>query len=266
MDTQLFFQAEMARGEVHPVAGGRAGLFSTLAPDKTTPNEDAAALVGQDDDSGILVVADGMGGLPAGEQASCLAIRELLRSIESAEAESPSLRGVIMDGLENANRAIGELGIGAGATMAVAEIQGRTVRPYHVGDSMVMVVGQRGKIKLQTVSHSPVGYAVEAGLLDESEAMNHEDRHLVSNVLGTPDMRIEVGSTIKLARYDTLLLASDGLFDNLTVDEIVDRLRKGPLEKAIDRLATDCRRRMQAPQPGEPSKPDDLTFIAFRCG
>ncbi len=264
MDAQLFFQAEMPRGEIYQTAAGQAGVFSTRSPDKTTPNEDAAALVPRNGHAGILIVADGMGGLPAGEQASSLAIRELLSQIEEAPADDPSLRVAILDGLERANRKVNDLG--AGTTMAIAEIQGRTVRPYHVGDSMILVVGQRGKIKLQTVSHSPVGYAIESGLLDEDEAMNHEDRHLVSNMLGTPDMRIEVGSTIELARYDTLLLASDGLFDNLTIDEIVDRVRKGPLRKVVDRLVADCRRRMQSPEPGEPSKPDDLTFIAFRCG
>ena len=147
----------------------------------------------------------------------------------------------------------------------MAEIQGRTVRPYHVGDSMVLVVGQRGKIKLQTVSHSPVGYAVESGMLDETEAMNHAERHLVSNIIGAADMRIEIGPTIELARFDTLLLASDGLFDNLHVDEIVQRVRKGPLKRVIRTLAEDCRRRMLDAEDDQPSKPDDLTFVAFRC-
>jgi len=134
-----------------------------------------------------------------------------------------------------------------------------------VGDSMILVVGQRGKIKLQTVSHSPVGYAVESGLLDEAEAMHHEDRHLVSNMLGMTDMRIEVGSAIELAARDTLLLASDGLFDNLHVHEIVERIRKGPLAQVMQDLAAQCRGRMQAATDGQPSKPDDLTFVAFRC-
>ncbi len=265
MDVQLFFDAEM-RGEILPLAGGDAAIFSACSPAKETCNEDAAALIGVNGDTGILVVADGVGGAPAGEQASCLAIGELIASIREAPGEDPSLRAAILNGIENANRAINDLGLGAATTLAVAEIQGRTVRPYHVGDSMILVVGQRGKIKLQTISHSPVGYAVEAGLLDESEAMQHEQRHVVSNIIGSPDMRIEVGSTIELARRDTLLLASDGLLDNLHLDEIVQRIRKGPLKQVMPRLVDDCRRRMQAAEPGQPSKPDDLTFVAFRAG
>ena len=256
----------MPRGETHTLPGGVAAVFSAPRRDRQTPNEDAAALIPVNGEAQILVVADGLGGSPAGEQASCLAIRELIASVRQAPGDDPSLRAAILNGIESANLAVCELGVGAATTMAVAEIRDRTVRPYHVGDSMVLLVGQRGKIKLQTVSHSPVGYALEAGLLDENEAMHHAQRHLVSNVIGAPDMRIEVGSTVEMARFDTLLLASDGLFDNLQTDEIVQRIRKGPLKRVMHTLIEDCRRRMNSPKEGQPSKPDDLTFVAFRPG
>ena len=80
---------------------------------------------------------------------------------------------------------------------------------------MILAIGQKGKIKLQTISHSPVGLAVESGHLDESEAMHHEQRHVVSNVVGDQTMRIEVGAKLMLAPRDTVLLSTDGLFDNL---------------------------------------------------
>jgi serine/threonine protein phosphatase PrpC len=77
-------------------------------------------------------------------------------------------------------------------------------------------------------------------------------------------MRIEVGSQQPIAPRDTLLLASDGLSDNLRTEEIVALLRTGALDAACDRLAELARARMVAPSEGEPSKPDDLTFVAFR--
>ena len=129
---------------------------------------------------------------------------------EYAALDATSLRAAILDGLERANQRVLELGIGAATTLAVAEIAGTTLRPYHVGDSSILVVGQRGKMKLQTMLHSPTGYAVEAGLLDEADALHHEERHLISNMVGAVDMRIEVGSAIRLALRDTVLLATDG--------------------------------------------------------
>jgi serine/threonine protein phosphatase PrpC len=176
------------------------------------------------------------------------------------------LRTAVLNGLEGANHAVQALGVGAATTIAAVELQEATVRPYHVGDSMILVAGQRGKIKLQTTSHSPVGLAVEAGFLDETEAMHHEDRHVVSNVVGSSEMKIEIGPVVKLAPRDTVLLASDGLLDNLHVNEIVERVRKGRLEMAARRLIEDSKLRMSAPEEGQPSKPDDLTFILFRRG
>ena len=117
---------------------------------------------------------------------------------------------------------------------------------------------------MQTVSHSPVGFAIEYGLLDESEAMHHEERHLVSNVVGSDDMRIELGPPLKLARYDTVLLASDGLLDNLYTDEIVELIRKGPLPKSLASLVKVAQQRMENPIEGVPCKPDDMTVVALR--
>jgi serine/threonine protein phosphatase PrpC len=96
--------------------------------------------------------------------------------------------------------------------------------------------------------------------------MYHAQRHLVSNVIGSTDMRIEIGSTITLSPRDTLILSSDGLSDNLRVEEIIETIRKGPLEVGVKQMAEKSRRRMIARTPGAgvPSKPDDLTIIAYR--
>jgi PPM family protein phosphatase len=143
-------------------------------------------------------------------------------------------------------------------------VDGSLVRPYQVGDSMILLTSNRGNVKFQTVSHSPMGYAVESGLLDAQEAIFHEHRHVVSNVIGCSNMRIEIGPGLQMAPRDTLLLASDGLFDNLHLDEIVGAIRKGDLSVAAKKLVDDAQQRMAHPADGHPSKPDDLTFILFR--
>jgi serine/threonine protein phosphatase PrpC len=255
---------EMDEVIVHPLEAGEVGLFSCRAPGCDGPNEDCAAVLPFGADACVLAVADGLGGGRSGARASSLAIAALDGALAEAQREQWPLRTAIMNGFERANEEIRALGVGAGTTLAAVEIGADSIRPYHVGDSMILLLGQQGRLKLQTVAHSPVGFAVEAGLLDESEAMHHAQRHLVSNVLGLPDMRIEVGSQRRLAARDTLLVASDGLSDNLRTEEIVALLRSGPLDVACDRLAEVARARMHAPGDGEPSKPDDLTFVAFR--
>jgi serine/threonine protein phosphatase PrpC len=255
-------EAEHEQAELQRLAVGTCAIYSHCAPDKESPNEDALVLIPCGDDAAVLVVADGLGGGRAGKEASRLAVQMLREAVESVPAER--LREAILGGIESANQAILDLALGAATTVAVAEIQGDTMRSYYVGDSMILVCGQRGKVKFQSVAHSPVGYAVEAGLIDESEAVHHEDRHIVSNVVGTAEMRIEIGPTIELAPRDTVVLASDGLADNLYNEEIVEQVRKGPLLKAANALAAVVQGRMTNPSGERPHKPDDLTYILFR--
>ena len=250
--------------ELHTCCNGQVAIYSHRSPHKTTANEDSAAIFCLNNQTGIFVVADGMGGLPAGREASAIAVNAIHTSLKNAPHQLSSLRDNILDGIEHGNKKIISLGVGAGTTLAVIELNENILRPYHVGDSMILVIGQKGKIKLQTTSHSPVGYAVQAGIIDENEAIHHEERHLVSNILGSSEMHIEVGSELSLTRNDTVLLASDGLFDNLLISEITDRIRTGSLQTAAGSLVEECNQRMRHPVNNQPSKPDDMTFILYR--
>jgi serine/threonine protein phosphatase PrpC len=263
-EARHFSEQERLEVTVFSAAGGELAVFSARSPAKETPNEDAVAVIATAEDSAVLAVADGLGGAPAGQHASTVAVESIEEAMRQALKEGHDARWGILNGFERANERVLALGVGAGTTLTVAELSGRSVRAYHVGDSFVLVTGGRGKSKLQTIPHSPVGYGVESGLLDEKDAMHHEERHIVSNAIGSSDLRIDVGLPLDLAARDTLLLASDGLSDNLHMDEIVATVRKGPLRRAARSLAGRALDRMKGGGQGEPSKPDDLTFIIFR--
>lgn len=261
---KLYTGSNMDQPDVHLVAGRRIAVLSQRSPHKETANEDSAAVIPWGQNAVVLVVADGLGGAALGEEASALAVRRIRLTLSQADPQFVLLRSAILNAIEAANRDVLDLGRGAATTLAVVELVGDTMRPYHVGDSGILAFGGRGKLKLQTTAHSPVGYAVEAGLIDESDAMHHVDRHVVSNVVGANDLRIEIGSEKKLALRDTVLLASDGLFDNLHQGEIVETARKGPVGKACGALQSTARQRMTEPTDGVPSKADDLTIIVCR--
>jgi len=184
--------------------------------------------------------------------------------VAKSVAEDVTLREAILSGIDHANHAVSAWGIGAATTLCLVEIQGHTARAYQVGDSMMLVTGQRGRQKSHTTAHSPTGYGVVSGLIDEDDALHHEERHLVSNLVGDPGMHVEIGPPVSLAKRDTGVLASDGLWDNLYRDEIVARVRKGPLLVAAESLQADCQHRMREPIPDHPNHPDDLTFLLFR--
>jgi len=256
--------AEASAPQTHVVAGGQAVIYSRRNPDRPERNEDAAALFCCDEQRAVLAVADGLGGQPAGDQASQSALTALGECVDRAVRDETGLRDAILNGFENANRAVTALGVGAATTLAVVEIDGCRVRPYHAGDSAILIVGQRGRIRLQSIDHSPVGYGVHAGMISERDAMDHDERHIVLNMVGCADMRIDIGATVELRPRDTLLLSTDGVTDNLHAGEIVERIRKGSLTDCAASLARLCDARMRQPTETSPSKPDDATFIAFR--
>ena len=179
-------------------------------------------------------------------------------------AESVLLRTAILDGIDAANVAVQDVVNGAATTLTVIAIEGLNVRAYQIGDSEAMIVGNRGRIKFQTQVHSPTGFAVEAGFLDQHEALHHAERHLVSNFLGTKDMRIDVGTEVGLMPRDTIMIASDGLMDNVHVEEIIDCIRIGSIDAAASAVIALARRRMAGTSSEQPSKPDDLSLILYR--
>ena len=78
---------------------------------------------------------------------------------------------------------------------------------------------------------------------------------------------ILVGFSTQIAIGTLLLvtpLASDGLFDNLFPDEIVETIRSGPLDNSVGTLVEAAQGRMATGGGTAPSKPDDLTVIAYR--
>lgn len=243
-------------------AGGTVVWYSHRSPSKDTENEDSLALIQINNTTGILAVADGLGGHVNGAAASRTVIESFGSVVHTIDASD--LRSTILNAIEFSNQSILENNPGAATTLAVVELCGKHIKTYHAGDSIILVTGQRGKRKLMTTPHSPVGYAVESGMLDENDAIHHEARHLVSNVVGSPEMSIEMGAGIELAARDTLLIASDGLVDNLFLDEIINTIRTGPLETCAESLLKQAQERMRCDDEEQPHHPDDLSFILYR--
>ncbi len=264
---------------------GHATWATFRSPFKSGVNEDTVATFNLSEKRGVLLVADGLGGHRDGHLASQMiksriakATRHLTKPsrnhllskivpvpTEVSGTKNPELRTIILDEIERTNQRLLRSRTGSATTLALAETNGRRIRTYHIGDSEILIFSQRGRLKFSTVSHSPIGYAVESGLITEEQALFHPDRHLVSNVIGSEQMSVELGTWVTLSPRDTVLLASDGLFDNLMQFEIIEHLRKGKLADGVLELATLARQRMLLPDSDAPSKPDDLSIMAYRC-
>ena len=240
---------------------GDVVCYSNRSPKKATPNEDALAVIPLNDKTTILVVADGLGGMSAGEQASQIVVECLIASLRYTELFT---REAIINGIDDANKQILNMKTSAGSTVSIAEITGNKLRTYHAGDSLILLTTSHGKIKYQTLSHSPISYALACGALNKEQAMQHPERNLISNYVGCHDMHINVGPIIQLAPLDTIILSSDALSDNLYDKEICGFIRKGPLVDGINKLIMQCNHNMKEILPDRRCHPDDLTLISFR--
>ena len=235
---------------------GQAVVFSRPHGGQCGANEDALSVVEDADGQICLAVADGVGGLPRGLEAATLVI-DLLAKV------SPSKETSLESRLQTANQTLLVQLPNAATTVSVTEIADSTLSNCHTGDSTTLVVGQRGRIKLKTQAHSPVGIK-EANGLNEKEALFHPQRHLLNNMMGDPALWLEKQDTLELASRDTVLLGTDGLWDNLFISEIVELIRVGELFASARKLAETVIQRMDQPVRGLPSKPDDVSFILYR--
>ncbi|MEM6687842.1 MAG: protein phosphatase 2C domain-containing protein [Planctomycetota bacterium] len=243
----------------------RLGVFCDKCPGKIGPNDDCAMIIVRDEASVVMAVADGLGGSPQGHVASAKAMESIEAHIAAA-GDTKDWRPAILDAIEHANRDIVALGSGAATTLSIATVIDGLARFFHVGDSMAILVGGGGRIKWQTTSHSPVGYGVAAGILDSIDALTHEDLHIVSNYLGSENMHIDIGPALKLSPRDCIVVASDGLSDNVSTEELTTHASSGKSQERIDGLISLARRRMgvhdtQSTNPSVPfGKADDIAI------
>lgn len=241
------------------IGSGVIAASSTPSPERPGSNEDALLVMPVGDNGTLLAVADGCGGMPAGDRASAVVISALASAM--SEAVGSDLTSAVLAGFDQANSEVAWLRMGAGSTLTAVFVLDRVARVFHAGDSPAMVVGQRGAIRFAALSHSLVGFGVEAGLLSADEAQNHEDGGVVLNVLGFPEMFVHVGPPIELRPMDTVVVASDGLADNVPIDQIVDACRVGTALEAVERLTALASHAMRKSPTGHA---DDLSIALYR--
>ena len=260
---RLYLGVDMAEVESLSWGAGEIQVLVRKRPGRTTDNEDAALVAPIDEHRLVLAAADGAGGLPEGAHASSLAMSHLAIALMTEPDDAPLTRRIEI-GLSRAHDAIADLRCGAATTANVVLIEGNRLWSYHAGDSTTLVLGGDGAFKLKTVPHSPVGQQVDSGALSEEQAIHHADLHLVSNLLGVGDSYVEPIAPIVLQDDDTVIVATDGLFDNLLCSEVRGRASGRPLHDATVELAREVHKRMTRPDVDDPCKPDDLAMVLYR--
>jgi PPM family protein phosphatase len=202
-------------------------------------NEDNIHLWAQEDFV-LAIVADGMGGAAAGEEASRMAVEAiesgLVSSAPNKEKEpgwqtmpddkiAQKLRDVIRKGnLSIMERASNEPELrGMGTTITLAFVRGDHAIIAHVGDSRAYLVGGWDQTITQiTADHSFVEALVAAGHITPEQADVHPMRNVLYRALGqSEDVDIDLYHT-HMDAGDRLILCSDGLTRHVKANEICD--------------------------------------------
>jgi serine/threonine protein phosphatase PrpC len=192
-----------------------------------TNNEDRYVV---DRANNVFLVADGMGGQELGEQASGLAAEIIPRVVHDQLAAERDASKAMQKALSEANQAIVHAGRNQpagrrmGTTAVVALQHSNQVYVAGLGDSRAYLI--RGdQIQQLTVDHSVAQALVSTGVLSAEEARNSPWQHVLHKFLGCAEMTdgAEVFPFTPQAD-DRLLLASDGLTNHITEED----LRTGP--------------------------------------
>jgi serine/threonine protein phosphatase PrpC len=190
-----------------------------------TLNEDAFIARVSD---GLFIVCDGMGGAPAGEVASQMAVDAILAQLDRREKEPAAVRGArnqsgylaqthsLVEAVRRSNQFVYSQAqqdpnrAEMGTTVVSARIKHHVASVAHVGDSRAYH-WHSDRLEPLTRDHSLVEAQVRAGLVDRDASVHCSHRNILVRVLGRePDVDVDANE-VPLQQGDYLLLCSDGL-------------------------------------------------------
>ncbi len=182
-----------------------------------------------------MLVADGMGGLPAGEVASRLALSKLIALIVDTTDWTLALKRdrdvkTVMDRMTKRFFQIDQILkdeaeinpalYGMGTTLTVAGILGNDLVIGHVGDSRAYLL-RGAHFRQLTTDHTMAQALIDAGVATSGDPAPRSMRHVLTAAIGSLDNRIlPQVQRFRLSAGDQLLLCTDGLTE-MVDDEII---------------------------------------------
>ncbi len=205
--------------------------------DWTIPNKSTNIQLG--DYGCILVVADGMGGLNAGEVASAIAIDtiqstftiERLKELFEVDSEEQDkyVREFLINSIKAADFNIyktsknNDSTLGMGTTIVITWLIGNKAHIAWCGDSRCYVFNTNAYYSRLSKDHSYVQELVDEGKLEPELAFDHPCSNIITRCLGDPINRAKPDYRLyEVTDGDVLLLCSDGLSGLCQDDEIME--------------------------------------------
>ena len=184
----------------------------------------------------LYIVADGMGGHNAGEYASRYTVDTVAANIVQSQ-ETNASRALDL-ALKEANRGLQEEGAanpamyGMGTTFVAASVSGSRLLAANVGDSRAYLF-RSGQLTQLTEDHTYVNSLVKAGILTPEEAAHDERKNVITKAMGA-ERNVEPDFfQVDILEGDIILMCTDGLYDEVTDEEIAEVLDDGLTMSAV---------------------------------
>ena len=185
----------------------------------------------------VFAVSDGMGGALAGEYASRIATEKITRLLpasfrQSASGLTAGHDDVLQELFGEVHKALVYLGCsyeecyGMEATLSLCWFTPGWMYFGHVGDSRIYYLPARGGIKQLSHDDTHVGWLFRNGKINEREARTHPRRNVLQKALGGGNQFVDpqVGA-VGYEPGDIFLLCTDGLYEGLYNDDLVELLQ-----------------------------------------
>lgn len=222
-----------------------------VTPDRTNPDWILPKGEYTNSDGGtVMVVADGMGGLNAGEVASNIAVDSIRTHISKAGAikDDAALSALMREAIQKANSNIVRHGQdeketeGMGSTLVMAWIRGSKLHLAWVGDSRCYI-WRKGRLLQLSKDHSYVQSLVDEGRLTTEEAFFHPESNVITQSLGDGIKKpVPDDCVFPLDNEDIVLLCSDGLNGMLQDGKIEEIITAGGgLSSVADHLIEEAK-------------------------
>lgn len=207
-------------------------------------NQDSYYVSMPSENTGLFIVADGMGGYNGGEIASRLAIVSAKNYIENnfskIEHNKEELQKLIKNAIEYANMVVYEKSKedqeleGMGTTIEVVLAYNDRVYIGHIGDSRIYRI-RKNIIRKLTVDDSYVQKLVKDGTITKEEAKHHPKKNMLMKALGCTSFVEPIVAVKGFLEDDVIVITSDGL-TNMVSDEEMLAIIENNVEKASDEL------------------------------
>lgn len=186
----------------------------------------------------VAMIADGMGGLSGGAEASCTAVRAFLDAYQQKKPAEDIPRALERS-IVAANEAVCARAAGSGTTLIAAVLHDLSLFWISAGDS-ALFLHHRGGLSLLTNAHvfaRSLEMAVARDEIAVSQALGHPDRDCLTSYVGMPRIP-EVDrnmAALPLESGDRVLLATDGVYKVLDHTEIAAGI-EGSSQENCDRI------------------------------